>query len=76
MNNITFSWKTSFFELYGRIMQIKNIRISKTGSKITIDSNNRMIENISFKVQNDLKFENKENILFDEQNKTIITIKN
>ncbi|HEY6534208.1 MAG TPA: DUF2334 domain-containing protein [Candidatus Nitrosocosmicus sp.] len=74
MNNIPFSWKTSFFELYERIKGIKKIRISKTGSKITIDLNHDLVENISFKIDNNLKFESSENILFDEQNETIFTI--
>ena len=75
LNNIPFSWKTSFLKLYERIMQIKMIQILKSGSKITINSTNQSIENISFKVDNSLKFEKNENILADKKNELIITIK-
>ncbi len=73
LNKIPFSWKTSFQDLHQRIRQIKKINISKTGLKITIGSN-ELVEDISFKVDNGLNLEKKGNLVFDEEDKTIVTI--
>ena len=70
---IPFSWKTTFFDLYQRIRKIKKINIAITGQKITIKSGNELIEEISFKVDKVLQLV-KEDVVYDEQDKTIITI--
>ena len=72
-NKIPFSWKTTFFDLYQRIKKIKKINIAITGQKITIKSDNELIEEISFKVDKVLQLV-KEDVVYDEQDKTIITI--
>ncbi len=72
-NKIPFSWKTTFFDLYQRIRKIKKINIAITGQKITIKSDNELIEEISFKVDKVLQLV-KEDVVYDEQDKTIITI--
>jgi len=70
---IPFSWKTTFFDLYQRIRKIKKINIAITGQKITIKSGDELIEEISFKVDKVLQLV-KEDVVYDEQDKTIITI--
>ncbi|WP_458720028.1 DUF2334 domain-containing protein [Candidatus Nitrosocosmicus sp. R] len=72
-NKIPFSWKTTFFDLYQRIRKIKKINIAITGQKMTIKSGNELIEEISFKVDKVLQLV-KEDVVYDEQDKTIITI--
>lgn len=73
VNKIPFSWKTTFSDLYQRILKIKKINIARTGHKITIESTNELIEDISFKVDRILHL-GKENIIYDDANKTIITL--
>ena len=73
LNKIPFSWKTTFFDLYQRIRKIKKINIAITGQKITIKSGDELIEEISFKVDKVLQLV-KEDVVYDEQDKTIITI--
>jgi len=73
LSKIPFSWKTTFFDLYQRIRKIKKINIAFTGQKITIKSGNELIKEISFKVDKVLQSV-KEDIVYDEQDKTIITI--
>ncbi len=53
-DKLTFSWKITFFELYKRTDQIRNILIVKTGSKITIESATQ-IQNFSFRTSNPLE---------------------
>jgi hypothetical protein len=50
LNKVPFSWKTTFFDLYQRIRQIKKINIAIAGQKITIKSADELIEQISFKI--------------------------
>ena len=73
LNKIPFSWKTTFFDLYQRTRKIKKINIAITGQKITIKSGDELIEEISFKVDKRLQLV-KEDVVYDEQDKTIITI--
>ncbi len=74
INQIPFSWKTSFSELYQRVKKIQHITISKTGLKITIESD-EFIEDISFKVNYGLDFEKNPFLVWTEEDKTIVTIK-
>ena len=57
LDSLTFGWKTTFGELYDRAIKIQRIRISKTGSKITIinDSKENSIEDFSFLVTGQLE---------------------
>ncbi len=73
LNEIPFSWKTSFFDLYQRIRKIKNINISKTGLKVTIRSK-ELVEDISFKVESRFGLEKKENMAINDEDRTIVTI--
>lgn len=73
LNKIPFSWKTTFLELYQRIRKIKKINIAITGQKVTINSGDELIEEISFKIDKALQSV-KEDIVYDEQEKAIITI--
>jgi len=73
LNKIPLSWKTTFFDLYQRIRKIKKINIAITGQKITLKSGDELIEEISFKVDKILQLV-KDDIVYDEQDKTIITI--
>jgi len=74
LDKIPFSWKTTFIDIHQRISKIKKINISKTGQKITIKSSDELLEDISFKVNRELNLEKKENLVYDEQDKTIVTI--
>ena len=73
LNKIPFSWKTTFFDLYKRIRKVKKINIAITGQKITIKSDDELIEEISFKVDKALQ-PVKEDVVYDEHDKTIITM--
>jgi hypothetical protein len=73
LNKIPFSWKTTFFDLHQRIRKIKKINTAITGQKITIQSGDELIEEISFKVDKELQSV-KEDVVYDEQDKTILTI--
>lgn len=57
LNSLTFGWKTTFQELYDRATKMQKIRISKTGSKITIVNNSKdySIANLSFLVGGQLE---------------------
>ena len=74
LDKIPFSWKTTFIDIHQRISKIKKVNISKTGQKITIKSSDELLEDISFKVNRELNLEKKENLVYDEQDKTIVTI--
>jgi len=74
LDKIPFSWKTTFIDILQRISKIKKVNISKTGKKITIKSSDELLEDISFKVNKELNLEKKENLVYDEQDKTIVTI--
>lgn len=63
-NRLKFSWKVKFSELYERANQIQNIRIVKTGSKITIESDEH-ISNFSFRTSH--RIEPNTSLLFDEE---------
>ena len=69
-DRLKFGWKVTFSELYERKKQIQNIRIAKTGSKITIESETR-IRGFSFRTRHHL--EPNTTVLFDEES-SIITI--
>jgi predicted deacetylase len=69
-DRLKFGWKVTFSELYERANQIQNIRIAKTGSKITIESETR-IRGFSFRTRHPL--EPNTTVLFDEES-SIITI--
>ena len=73
LNKIPFSWKTTFFDLYQRIRKIKKINIAITGQKIAIKSGDELIEEISFKSDKILQLVKGDKV-YDEQDKTIITI--
>ncbi|CAN5663137.1 hypothetical protein BH23THE1_BH23THE1_26590 [soil metagenome] len=73
VNKIPFPWKTTFSDLYQRIRKINKINIAITGQKITIKSADELIQQISFKADKVLESV-KEDVLYDEQDKTIITI--
>jgi uncharacterized protein DUF2334 len=74
LNQIPFSWKTSFFDFYERLKKIQNVKISKTGLKINVVSN-ILIEDISFKINNGWDLEKNQSLVYDEEDKTIVTIK-
>ena len=74
LDKIPFHGRQLLWILYQRTRKIKKINISKTGQKITIKSSDELIEDISFKVDKRLHLEKKENVVYDEQDKTIITI--
>jgi peptidoglycan/xylan/chitin deacetylase (PgdA/CDA1 family) len=46
-NKVEIGWKTTFLELYNRLEKIRNIRMQKTGSKITIKADT-FINDFSF----------------------------
>ncbi len=71
-DKLTFCWKTTFFELYKRTNQIRNILIEKTGSKITIESATQ-IQNLSFRTS--VPLEPNSCVSVDEETK-ISTIQN
>ena len=75
LNKIPFLWKTTFFGLHQRIRKLREISISKTGQKITIISN-ELIDNFSFKLDKKMNLEKEgEYFEYDEEYKTIVTIK-
>ena len=76
LNKIPFSWKTTFLDLYQRMRKIKKINIAITGQKITIQSGDELIKEISFKVDKVLHpaKEGEKDVIYDEQDKTIFTI--
>lgn len=74
LNKIPFSWKTTFLDLYQRRRKIKKINIAITGQKVTIQSGDELIEEISFKVHKALQPVKEGDVFYDEQDKTILTI--
>ena len=68
VNKMPFPRKTTFSDFYQRIRKINKIKIAITGHKITIESNDELIEGISFKIDRRLDLE-KENIVYDEADK-------
>ena len=44
LNKLMFGWKVTFSELYERANQIRNVRIVKTGSKISIESDIHIVD--------------------------------
>ena len=74
LNKIPFSWKTTFLDLYQRRRKIKKINIATTGQKVTIQSGDELIEEISFKVHKALQPVKEGDVFYDEQDKTILTI--
>jgi hypothetical protein len=75
LNNIPFSWKTNFSELHQRINDIRKIKFAKTGDKITVQSDQQIITDISFKVDKKLELKNDKNTYRDPHDERIITIK-
>jgi len=65
-DKLTFSWKVTFLELYERTNQIQDIRIVKTGSKITLESGTH-IRGFSFRTTASL--EPSASVIFDEEDK-------
>jgi hypothetical protein len=74
LGDLTFGWKTTFLELYDRAMKVQKINISKTGSKITVESvDNELIDEISFQSSSPINEPN-EDTEFDKET-NIVTIK-
>ena len=69
-----FSWNTTFLDLYQRIRKIKKINVAITGHKITIQSPDETIDEMSFKVDKALQPAKGKNVINDEQDKTIFTV--
>jgi Uncharacterized protein conserved in bacteria (DUF2334) len=65
-NKLQSVWFTTFSELYGRSMLIKNIQIAETGSKITIESKVN-IKNLSIRTTRLL--EPNDSVIFDKETK-------
>jgi hypothetical protein len=74
LGDLTFGWKTTFLELYNRASKVQKINISKTGSKITVEStDNELVSEISFQINGQITEPN-ENIEFEKET-NIVTIK-
>lgn len=74
LGDLTFGWKTTFLELYNRAMKVRKINISKTGSKITVESAaNELINEISFQINGRIA-EPSDNTEFEKET-NMITIK-
>lgn len=77
---VDFGWKTTFSELYNRVSKIQRmITVSKTGSKVTVESKSESenIDNFSFQIDHgDLEKSNvdDDDVMFEKETK-IITIK-
>ena len=65
----------NFHGFVSKNKKIKKMNIAITGQKITIISSDQLLEDISLKVDKRLHLE-KENAVYDERDKTIITIIN
>ncbi|VFJ13463.1 hypothetical protein [Candidatus Nitrosocosmicus franklandus] len=74
LNKMPFSWNTTFLDLYQRIRKIKKINVAITGHKITIQSPDETIDEMSFKVDKALQPAKGKNVINDEQDKTIFTV--
>lgn len=74
LDKISFSWKTNFSEVYQRINSIRKIKIAETGEKITIQSTQQTLSDVSFRVNKklDLKFDTS---YCDPDDEKIVTIK-
>ena len=68
---MTDTWKTTFSDLFDRQKRIDKIRVTKTGSKISLESND-FIEDFSFRING--KLQRDSNVNFDDETK-IATIK-
>jgi peptidoglycan/xylan/chitin deacetylase (PgdA/CDA1 family) len=74
LGDLTFGWKTTFLELYNRAMKVQKINISKTGSKITVESaDNELMNEVSFQINGRIA-ETNENTEFEKET-NIVTIK-
>lgn len=73
LDKIPHSWKTNFCELRQRIKLIKNVKITITGDKITVQSNRETITDLAFRVNKKIVPKN-QNLIFDIFDKNIITI--
>jgi hypothetical protein len=72
--DLTFGWKTTFLELYNRAIKVQKINISKTGSKITVESaDNELDSEIPFQINGRIA-ETNENIEYEKET-NIVTIK-
>ena len=61
LGEATFGWKTTFLGLYIPAMKIQKINISKTGSKITVESaDNELIDEISFQTSSPINEPNED----------------
>ena len=67
--------EANFHGFVSKNKKIKKMNIAITGQKITIISSDQLLEDISLKVDKRLHLE-KENAVYDERDKTIITIIN
>lgn len=72
LNKLTFSWKTTFSDLYDRTRKLQRMNISKTGSKITIQSR-EFIEDFSFRIEGRGRLEPNAWAMFDKET-NIVTI--
>jgi hypothetical protein len=64
LSKMTNTWKTTFSELYDRQSSIENLRIAKTGSKISLGSNH-FIQDFSFRINGRLQRDT--NLVFDDE---------
>jgi len=68
---MTDTWKTTFSDLFDRQNRIEKLRIAKTGSKISLESND-FIEDFSFRING--KLQRDTNLVIDDQT-MIATVK-
>ena len=61
---MTDTWKTTFSDLYDRQHRIEKLRIAKTGSKISLESND-FIEDFSFRINGNLQRDT--NLVIDDE---------
>jgi hypothetical protein len=78
LDNVSFGWKTTFLELYNRTTKVNKVNISKTGSKITIGSeDDEGVKNLSFQINDEIEQSKNAtalNVLFEKET-GIVTIK-
>jgi hypothetical protein len=75
LDQVIFGWKTTFSELYDRAAKVSKINISKTGSKITVESaDDELIDDLSFQIDGQLEEPNNENTIFEKET-NIVTIR-
>ncbi|MGH9975697.1 MAG: hypothetical protein ACRD8Z_07665, partial [Nitrososphaeraceae archaeon] len=70
-DKLKYVWKAAFSELYDRAQEIQNIKIVKTGSKITIESD-LAVQDFSFRVRTPLYATDEITV---EEGENIVTIK-